>query len=192
MKSRLTISIIGCTLLTLLTPTILLAQPRTDAEYPTYYGTTRRALACPSRSEPRTGRLTVAQATTYIRCLREGERQGRSRTGVNFLDIANVQLSPPHRVTERDSLRPYLIGRIDKTQPMYEVKAQAVYFTCTGIYNNPAYPNTYPAEGKNCKMSGADTANSLNSYGACFKDLTGQWLCQLTIVGNTVDSPPPE
>jgi hypothetical protein len=134
MKSRLTTSIIGCALLTLLTSTSLLAQPTTEAEYLTYYGTSRRAQTCPSRSEPKTGRLSVAQATEYIRCLREGERQGISRTGVNFLDISGLQLSPPHQVTERDSLRPYLVSRIDRTQPMYEIKARAVSYSCTGIY----------------------------------------------------------
>jgi hypothetical protein len=191
MKSRLTIYLIGCTLLTLLSPTSLLAQPKTDAEYLTWYGTSRRAQTCPSRSEPMTGRLSVAQAIKYTRCFREGERQGPSRNRVHFLDILSLQLSPPRKASESESLHHWNSLPIDRTQPIYDIKARAIYYSCSGIYNNPAYPNTSGSTGKNCQVSGADTSNSLNSYGVCFKDLTKNWICQLTVVGKTIDGSPP-
>jgi hypothetical protein len=181
MQSKRTIGIIGWMLLTLLTPTSLKAQQET-------FGTSRQPQTCPSRSEPSTGRLTVAQALKYTRCWFEDKNKSR---GVYFAEISNFKLSPPHQVTERDSLQQWTINNIDRTQPMYDIKAHVVYYMCAPIHNHPSYPNTYPATGKNCQIFGSVESNPLNSSGICFKDLTEQWHCRLTVKGKPVYGPPP-
>jgi hypothetical protein len=176
MQSKLSISLIACTLLILLTPTSLLAQ-LTDAEYLTNYGTSRRSQTCPSRSEPKTGRIGVAQALKYTRCWFEDTNRG-----VHFADISNFKLSPPRRVTERDSLQPWTVNNIDRTQPMYDIKARTVLYYCRSIVRISDYnPNSLGAPGKNCSIDGSDTRDSLNSSGICFKDLTERWSCRLTV-----------
>jgi hypothetical protein len=144
----------------------------TDAEYLTRYGTSRRALNCSSssRSEPSTGRLSVAQATKHLRCLRESEGQDFNRNMIEFLDILSLQVSPPRQPTEKDTLQQWTINRIDRTQPMYDIKARAVFYHCYPIQYNPEVKVNQP--GKNCQIYGSDTSSSLNSYGVCFKDLT--------------------
>jgi hypothetical protein len=186
MKSKLSISLIGCALLTLLTPTSLLAQ-LTDAEYLTAYGTSRRPLTCPSRSEPKTGRLSVAQALKYAQCWYEDD--GRS---VHFADISNFRLSAPRQVTEKDSLQQWTINNIDRTQPMYDIKAHIVYYYCTSINRIPSVnPNYFGTPGKNCRLIGSVEKDPLNSSGICFKDLTEQWHCRLTVKGKSIYGPPP-
>jgi hypothetical protein len=178
MKSKRTIGIIiGGMLLTLLTPTSLKAQQET-------YGTSRQPQTCPSRSEPRTGRLSVAQAIKYSRCWFE-----ENSRGVHFADISNFKLSPPRQVTEQDSLQQWTINKIDRTQPMYDIKAHVVYYMCSGIQYDPQVRVNQP--GKNCQLIGAVESNPLNSNGICFKDLTEQWHCRLTVMGKPVSGPPP-
>jgi hypothetical protein len=180
MKSKRTIGIIGWMLLTLLTPTSLKAQQET-------YGTSRQPQTCPSRSEPSTGRLSVTQALKYTRCWFEDKNKSR---GVYFADISNFKLSPPHQVTERDSLQQWTINKIDRTQPMYDIKAHVVYYMCQPVHNN-IDPNYFGAPGKNCQLIGSVESNPLNSSGICFKDLTEQWHCRLTVKGKPVYGPPP-
>jgi hypothetical protein len=179
MRSRLTIGIIGWILLTLLTPTSLKAQPETR------YGTSRQPQTCPSRSEPRTGRLSVPQALNYTRCWFE-----ENSRGVHFADISNFKFSPPRQVTEQDSLQQWTINKIDRTQPMYDIKAHVVYYMCQPVSNN-INPNYFGAPGKNCQLIGSVESNPLNSSGICFKDLTEQWHCRLTVKGKPVYGPPP-
>jgi hypothetical protein len=192
MKSKLSIAplanpLIGLILLTVLTPTNSLAQPKTDADYFTYYGTNRRPLTCPSRSEPKTGRLSVAQALKYAQC--SFEDNGRP---VTFADISNFRLSAPRKVTEQDSLRQWTINNIDRTQPMYDIKAHVVHYNCGGIIRDPSLnPNYSGAPGKNCRSYGSVEKDPLNSSGICFKDLTEQWQCRLTFQGKRVEGPPP-
>jgi hypothetical protein len=78
MKSKLSIAplahpLIGLILLTVLTPTSSLAQPKTDADYFTYYGTNRRSqiispimaptvdrrLVHPDRNQKRVGSVSL-------------------------------------------------------------------------------------------------------------------------------------
>jgi hypothetical protein len=180
MKSKLLIGFIGCTLLTLLAPTNLLAQVGSnlsDADYFTKYGTSRRPQTCPSRSEPRKGRLTVAQAIKYTRCWHEDNNRS-----ITFVDISNFKLSPPRRATEQDSLGQWTINRIDRTQPMYDIKARAVRYSCSGILS--AQTGRIFGPGKNCRIEGSDISDSLNGIGICFKELTETWACRLTVIGS--------
>jgi hypothetical protein len=185
MKLQLMTSLIGGVLLTLLTPTSLLAQ-LSDSEYLTTFGTSRRPQTCPSQSEPRAGRLSVAQAIKYTRCWFEDGK------GVHFIDISNFKLSPPRKVTEQDSLRQWTINNIDKTQPMYDIKARAVSYNCYSI-NTGSNPNYFGAPGKNCSIYGSDINDPINSVGICFKDLTERWSCRLTITisDKKIWGPPP-
>lgn len=181
MKLQLSISLIGCTLLTLLTPTSLLAtidSHLTDAEYLTKYGTSRRPQTCPSESEPIVGRISVAQAIKYTRCWHEDNNRS-----VTFVDISNFKLSPPRKVTEQDSLRQWTINNIDKTQPMYDIKARAVLYNCYSI-NTGTNPNYFGAPGKNCSIYGSDINDPINGIGICFKQLTETWSCRLTVNGS--------
>jgi hypothetical protein len=191
MKSRLSIlfqrgfakALIGCTLITLLTPTSLKAEGRlSDAEYLTTFGTSRRPQTCPSRSEPRTGQLSVAQAIKYTRCIYEveGER-------LKFLDISNFQLSPPRRATERDFVR----FNVERNQPIYAIKAYAVSYFCFP-QKNTASPDDLGAPGKNCDITGSEIRDPINSNGVCYKDLQERWSCRLGITpGKRLYGPPP-
>jgi hypothetical protein len=175
-------ALIGCTLLTLLTPTSLLAQvgsDLSDADYLTRYGTSRRPQTCPSRSEPRAGRLSVDQAIKYTRCWQEATGYGRI---VTFVDISNFKLSAPRRVTEKDSLGQWTINRIDPTQPMYDIKARAVRYSCSRILTESV--GGFHGPGKNCSIEGSDISDSLNGIGICFKELTETWSCRLTVIGS--------
>lgn len=188
MKSKLSIlfqrgfakALIGGTLLTLLTPTSVVKAELTDAEYLTTFGTSRRPQTCPSRSEPRTGQLSVAQAIKYTRCIYEveGER-------LKFLDISNFQLSPPRRATERDFIR----FNVERNQPIYAIKAYAVSYFCFPISNSGS---SIGGPGKSCDISGSKIRDPLNSDGVCFKDLQERWSCRLGITpGKRVWGPPP-
>jgi hypothetical protein len=189
MKSKLTTlfqrgfanALVGCTLITLLTPTSLLARivdaNLPDAEYLATYGTSRRQQACPSRSEPRTGRLSVAQAIKYTRCYFEEEGYK-----LNFVNISNFQLSAPRQATERDVVR----FNVERNQPIYVIKAYAVRYSCLPI------SSARTIAGKNCDISGSQIRDPLNSDGVCFKDLQERWSCRLGITpGKNVSGPPP-
>jgi hypothetical protein len=197
MKSRLSIlfqrvftnALIGCTLLTLLTPTSLLAgiigSNLSDADYLNKFGTSRRQQTCPSRSEPRTGRLSVDQAIKYARCWFEEDGYG-----LNFVDFSNFQLSPPRRATGRDSIG----SSLDRNQPVYDIKAYAVSYHCTPISRVPDYdPNFLGAPGKNCSLTGSDIRDPINSNGVCYKNLNERWTCRLGITDSrkNIYGPPP-
>jgi hypothetical protein len=169
-------SFIGCTLLTLLTPASLLAEigsNLTDADYLTKYGTSRRPQSCPSKSEPRTGRLSVAQAIKYARCYVEEEGYG-----LNFVDVSKFQLSPPRRATETD----YIRHNVDRNQPVYNIKAYALRYHCVPINREPSVNPTYfGTPGNSCSLDGSQIKDPFNSDGICFKDLTERWSCRLYI-----------
>jgi hypothetical protein len=199
MKSKLMIllqrgfanALVGCTLLTLLTPASSLAEVAanlTDAEFLTTFGTVRRPQTCPSKSEPTTGRLSVAQAIKYTRCSFE-ERNSLNveseHTRLRFVDISNFQLSPPRQATERDFVR----FHVERNQPIYVIKAYAVSYFCFPISNSGS-PIGGP--GKSCDISGSQIRDPLNSDGVCFKDVQERWSCRLGITpGKNVWGPPP-
>jgi hypothetical protein len=181
MKSKLMIpfqrcfanALIGCILLTLLTPASLLAELGSnlnDAEYLAKYGTNRRQKTCPSRTEPLTGPISVAQAMKYAICDKEGD----SRYGGNyFLDIFSLQVSPPRPVNIKETS---IYGRtIDKSKPVYDIKGRAVQYGCVSII-----PPSKP--GKNCLTWGSRDSDSINSVGSCYQDFAGKWRCNLSPV----------
>jgi hypothetical protein len=184
-------AIIGCVLLTLLTPTSLLAEVAanlTDAEFLTTFGTIRRPQTCPSKSEPMTGRLSVAQAIKYTRCFFEerGSLKVESEhTRLYFVDLSNFQLSAPRKATERD----YIRFNVERNQPIYVIKAYAVSYHCFPISNSGS---SIGGPGKSCSVSGSDIKDPLNSDGVCYKDVQGRWTCRLGITpGKDMWGPPP-
>jgi hypothetical protein len=80
MKLSFTLGLIGCTLLTFLTPSLLNAQPSGFD-----FGTNRRLRTCPSKTEPRSGRISVEQAKMYVAC--NYEEKGVFNASVQFVDI---------------------------------------------------------------------------------------------------------
>jgi hypothetical protein len=189
MRSKSFVSLVTSALLLLLVPVSAMAI--TDDEYLTRYGTSRRAVKCSaeSRIEPKAGRLKASQATKILRCLRESEGQDFDRRMIEFIDILSLEVGPPRKVTEVDSLQSWTINQIDKSRPMYDIKARAVFYNCYPINYDPEIKINQP--GKNCQVYGSDTSNSLNSSGICFKDLTKKWLCRLTTSGARISGPPP-
>jgi hypothetical protein len=126
MKSKLTLGIICCTMLTFLTPSILNAQTKN-------YGTNRQPRACASRLEPRTGPLSVDQAKKYVACDNEGLNKAVIHSGydMDFIDILSLQVAPKsRRVTIRD-MQDFL--GIDAEKPAYDIRGSIVKYSCDPI-----------------------------------------------------------
>ena len=111
MKSRLTFAIVGCTLLTLLSPGFVTAQSRN-------VGTNRQPRTCPSRKAPTSGAIGAKQAAIYATCDRESDGYQRNYS-TQFMDILNVQVSKPRQVRGND-LR--IFNNIDTTKPAYDLQ----------------------------------------------------------------------
>ena len=174
MKSRLTLSLIGCTLLTLLAPTITHAQ-NIDV------GTNRQPRTCSSTSEPKTGPISAAQAMIYVACEAEGDRRVKMGGTVYFIDILSLQVDPkPRQVTLRD-VENY--GEtIDREKPTYTLMGSVVSYTCFGL------GNIYQ-RGQNC--IGRRIPQSL---GKCYKTPFKDWRCSMSTYSQTSESkmPPPD
>ena len=160
MKSRLTLGIIGCTLLTFLTPNILQARPNIDV------GTNRQPRTCSSTSEPKSGRISAAQAMTYVACQEEGDRKVKTGGTVYFIDILSLQVDPkPRQVNLRD-VQQY--GEtIDREKPIYNLQGSVVAYICRGL------GNIYQ-RGQNCTVTRIPQAS-----GKCFKSPSGNWDCAI-------------
>jgi hypothetical protein len=171
MKSKLTISIIGSMLLPLLTPTSIKAQARGDI------GTNRQQQTCPSRSEPRTGVISAAQAIKYATCEAEADRIVKSPGRTDFIDITSLQVNPKPRQAEYLDIRYF--GNAIANSPVYEIKGTAVVYKCAAINNRAGGGRP----GKNCLNTHPDDRGPNNSVGACFKEPSGNWRCRLSVGG---------
>jgi hypothetical protein len=164
MNAKLTIGIIGCTLLTVLNPSILAAQTGTD------FGTNRQPRTCSSRSAPSSGAISAAQAAKYAACEDEGDNQSKLPGSVNFVDILSLQVAKPRRVNSVDisSYGP----TIDENRPIYPITGKANWYTCFnllgGIYQR----------GQNCIV-----VRSTDSRGNCYKTTSNKWACKLSHSG---------
>jgi hypothetical protein len=155
MKSRLTRSIIGGTLLTLLAPSILPAQAND-------YGTSRQLRTCPSRTEPRSGRISIEQAKIYAACYYE--EQGVFNASVKFVDILSLQVAPKSRRVKDSEFR---LHQIDIEKPIYDIRGSIVIYNCQNI--TQGYPR-----GQNCRVS-----REPKSTGKCYQTTFGDWYCLL-------------
>ena len=168
MKLRLTLGIVGCTLLTLLTPSILKAQAGD-------FGTNRQPRTCPSsRSAPKTGRISAAQAMIYAAC--EAEKKTNNYS-VNFVDILNLEVAPkPRRITTADFEN---FRNIDTQKPAYDLRGSVIAYTCYRVSNTQF---GYRA-GQNCSIRRVP-----ESKGVCFQNTFGDWYCFIGTVSYPLTS----
>lgn len=156
MKLRFTLGIFGCTLLTLLTPSILKAQAGD-------FGTNRQPRTCDSTSAPKSGRIDAAQAKIYAAC--EAEKPVNNYS-VRFIDILSLEVAPkPRRVNMRD-LQEY--PNIDIEKPIYDLKGSVISYWCYRVSDSQF---GYRA-GRNCTIRRVP-----ESTGRCFQNTFGNWNC---------------
>jgi tetratricopeptide (TPR) repeat protein len=167
MKSKLTIGIISSMLLTFLTPTSINAQASGDI------GTNRKQQTCSSRSEPRKGQISAAQAKKYAICEAEGDKPVKNPGFTDFIDISSLQVNPKPRRGLNSDISYFGNDIIDS--PVYELTGTAIQYSCAspsgGLYTL----------GKNCLVTRADNRGPNNSSGACVKKPSGEWRCVLTV-----------
>jgi hypothetical protein len=180
MKSKLAIGIIGSMLLTLLTPANIKAQTRGDI------GTNRQQQTCRSRTEPRTGPISAAQAIKYATCEAEADRIVKNPGMTDFLDISSLQVNPkPRRAAYADI---YYFGDAITNSIVYEIKGSAVAYSCTAVDSFPS-----SRRGKNCLTTNEQDRGPNNSAGVCVRFPSGDWRCNLGVGGanSSQYGPPP-
>jgi hypothetical protein len=161
MKLRLPLGIIGCTLLTILAPSIQPVQARD-------YGTSRQLRSCPSRTEPTRGRISVEQAKMYVACYYED--QPITGPDVKFVDILSLEIAAKPRAARPIDLR---LVDIDIEKPIYELRGSLVVHTCENLvsqYNAP--------RGQNCSIG-----RELKAIGKCYQTPFGEWHCVMGGMG---------
>jgi hypothetical protein len=136
------------------------------------WGTSRQLVTCPDKTNPKTGTLTVAMATTYITCFYE-EREPYD-ANVTFADILSLQLVTKRKARTRDIM---LWPDIDRKRSVYDLRGSMVVHSCTNITTNQYSPK----QGENCSRSEIPKAK-----GTCWVDIVGEWSCYL---GGTDPSP---
>jgi hypothetical protein len=172
MKSRLTLAIVGCAVLTLLNPYILTAQARN-------IGTNRQPRTCPSRTAPTSGAISGRQAAIYAACERESDGY-QNNYSTKFMDILSVQVSKPRQVNSNDFR---VFNNIDTTKPAYDLQGSVVHYLCYNI------GETVHTAGKNCTISRLP-----ESVGVCVQNTFGKWFCSMSYYTPTQEyhMPPPQ
>jgi hypothetical protein len=168
MKLKLTISIIGSMLLILITPTSVKAQAQGDI------GTSRQPATCPSRSEPRTGIISAAQAIKYATCEAEADRIVKKSGRTDFIDIFSLQVNPKPRRAEYLDINYF--GKAIENSPVYDIRGTAVAYSCAALDNRAGGGRP----GKNCLNTHPDDKNSV---GVCFREPSRNWRCRLSVGG---------
>jgi len=180
-KLRFTLRIIGCTLLTVLTPTILTAQT-------TPYGIVREPQTCPSMVEPKKGSPSVEQAKKYFLCDQEGRfgTPGQNSSYVSLISNLTLQIAPNPRPANATDLKfntrhggePL---SMNTDQPVYDIRGSFTVYTCFEIRNY------HP--GQNCTVE-----QFSNSSGICFRNTFGDWHCRMKGLSKEIGRrlPPPE
>ncbi len=174
MKSKLIIGMIGCTLVPLMSPSIINAQTRD-------FGTNRQPRTCASKSEPSTGSISAKQAAIYVACEAEGDRKVKMGGTAYFIDILNLQVDPKPRQVGLVDVQKYG-STIDSDKPIYNIRGSVIAYSCFnllgGVYER----------GRNCIVSRVP-----KSVGACYKSPFGDWRCTLGVYSNKRETkmPPP-
>ncbi|MDZ8053252.1 MAG: hypothetical protein RMX68_025495 [Aulosira sp. ZfuVER01] len=166
MKLKFTLRILGCTLLAVLTPTVLTAQTLS-------YGTTRKPHTCPSTVEPKKGAPSVEQAKMYFLCDQEWERPriGSIGSALWLISDLTLQVAPHSRPANGTDLTFNTrhggehLG-MDTDQPVYDIRASFTSYICNEIRGSYR-------EGKNCTVS-----QFPSSTGICFRNTFGDWHCR--------------
>ncbi|MHC5860592.1 hypothetical protein [Nostoc sp.] len=182
MKLKFTLRIIGCTLLAVLTPTVLTAQTLP-------YRTARTPHTCPSMLEPKTGAPSVEQAKMYFLCDQEWQfgTPGQSSSYLSLVNDLTLEVAPISRPANRTDLK---FNRrhggehlsINTDQPVYDIRGSYTSYSCFEI-------KRYHPVRKNCIVY-----QFSNSSGICFRNTFGDWHCRM--IGSLKEIgqhlPPPE
>lgn len=185
MKLKFPLRIIGCTLLTVLTTTTVIAQTLP-------YGTKRKPHICPSRVEPKKGAPSIKQAKMYFLCDQESEfgtpGQGDINSFIRLISDLTLQVAPKSRPSNYTDLAYNSKSgseslSINTEKPVYDIRGSFTSYTCFDIRGTIYLP------GKNC------TARRYqNSTGICFQNTFGDWHCRMIgsfkKIGENL--PPPE
>lgn len=185
MKLRFTLRIIGCTLLTVLTPTILTAQTLP-------YGTARKPHTCPSSVEPKKGAPSVEQAKMYFLCDQELQFKTPGQGGVSsslwLISDLTLQVAPNSRPVNGTDVEYNTNQRgehlsINTEQPVYDIRGSFTRHICYEIRGRSHLA------GKNCTVE-----QFPNSTGICFRNTFGDWHCRMKGSSKKIgdDLPPPE
>jgi hypothetical protein len=184
MKSRLTIGI-SITVLAIITPSILVAQSLP-------YGTARTPKTCPSRSEPKKGAPSVAQAKMYYTC--ESETQagevgiGATPSYIRLTDNLTMQVASKSRPANETDLKfnDSYSGSLgmDTTKPVYDIRGSYDAYVC---YDTTRKSRLNPV-GANCQVS------RLTSTGICFRNNFSDWHCMMKGKSKKIGDrlPPPQ
>lgn len=172
MKSRLTLAIVGCALLTLLNPGIVTAQSHN-------IGTNRQPRSCPSRTAPTSGAIGARQAAIYTACDRESDGY-QNNFSTQFMDVLSLQVSQPRQVNSNDFR---IFTRIDTTKPVYDLQGSVVHYLCYTI------DGRVHKSGENCTISRVP-----ESVGICVQDTFGKWFCNMSYYtpNSEYKMPPPQ
>jgi hypothetical protein len=187
MKSRLAIGI-SITLLAILTPSILIAQ-----NLP--YGTARTPKTCPSRSEPKRGAPSVAQAKMYFTC--ESEREfgevgtGNTASYIRLTDNLTMQVASRSRPANGTDLKFNSSNHgslgMDTSKPVYDIRGSYDGYVCYDTTRKIRDRSIYPV-GANCNVT------RYTSAGICFRNNFDDWHCmmqgKLKKIGDRL--PPPQ
>jgi hypothetical protein len=184
MKLRLTIKI-WIILSAILAPSILVAQTLP-------YGTARMPKNCQSRSEPKKGAPSVAQAKMYFTCDSE-TKDGETGTGyltsyIRLTENLTMQVAPKSRPANSTDLK-YIESykgslAMDTTQPVYDIRGSYDGYVC---YDTTRNSRLYPVGG-NCKVS------RYTSTGICFRNTFDEWHCKMKGTTKEIGDklPPPQ
>jgi hypothetical protein len=161
MKSRLIFGFIGCLLMTISTPSVLLAQQKD-------YGTNRQLRTCPSRTEPTRGRITVEQAKRYVAC--SFEEKPPFNGSIKFVDVLSLEIAPKTRSAKPADFR---LSNLDPTKPIYELRGSIVIYSCANVAGRST-----PPPGQNCSISRDPKAE-----GKCYQTPFNEWHCVMRGAG---------
>jgi hypothetical protein len=129
------------------------------------WGTSRQLATCPDKTNPKTGKMTVALATMHVVCFYE-ERPPYN-ANVTFADIASLRIVAQRKARTRDIM---LWPDIDQKRPVYDLRGSMFVHTCTNITTTEYSPK----QGANCSLSVLPKAK-----GTCWVDIEGDWSCYL-------------
>lgn len=156
-------------LLGILIPSTVIAETST-------YGTTLKPRTCPSRTEPKTGALSLEQAKMYFICDNEWQNgtpgQVSPTSYITLIDNLNLKIAPRSRPFNQNDFTyaHYQGGKvlaIDTEKPVYDIRGSYDSYTCFEI-------NRSFSAGKNCVIT-----SFYDSSGICFRDTFDEWHCRM-------------
>jgi hypothetical protein len=176
MKSKLTLGVIGITLMITLDPNIVSAQSRD-------YGTSRQLRNCPSRTAPTSGRIGIEQAKKYVAC--SFEEKAPFNGSVKFVDVLSLEVASKPRQAKPADTR---LVNLDITKPIYDLRGSIVIHNCYNITGK----SEMTTRGQNCSIY-----RNPKAVGKCYQTPFSEWHCVMILGNNAIERaerkmPPPE